>query len=60
MNTVSEMFVSRVAQDMNVEHVVTDICLVLEDAKVPRAGSEALRGILLQCATASDAVNRLM
>ena len=60
MNTVSEMFVSRVAQDMNVEHVVTDICLVLEDAKVPRACSEALWGILLQCATASDAVNRLM
>ena len=60
MNTVSEMFVSGVASDMNVEHAVTDICLVLEDAKVPSAYSEALRAILLQCATSSDAVNKLM
>ena len=54
------MFASGVAQDMKVEQVAADTCRILEDSSVPTASVEVLRSVLLQCATASDAVNKLM
>ena len=60
MNTVSEMFASGVARDMKVEQVAADACRILEDASVSTASVEVLRSLLLQCANASDAVNKLM
>jgi len=60
MNTVSEMFVGGAVREMNAEQATTDICKVLTDASLPQPSVEALRIALLQCATPSDAVNRLM
>ena len=54
------MFASGVAQDMKVKQAAADTCRILEDASVPTALVEVLWSVLLQCATASYAVNKLM